>query len=355
MTIIPRNGRFGVKVWDRGQKRYRWLGSFDTEAEALRVEADARLRPGKDSPTVEQWGRIWLSDYARPAAATRLVYRQAVNAITLKVGKERLDAVDRPTARRLANDWPRNTSAVARTMWEDAKRDGVCRENPWSNMRLQQSRGRKDITALTEQEVLELANVAERVHKDYGLEVKAIVLTLAYVAVRPGELCALKWDDLDAAERELHVRRSLDATGKEKLPKNGKTRVVTVPPPALRALSGVPKAIGEEYIFHTSRGRRMNKANLWYVWRPVAVAWEALGHGHLDLYELRHAAATMLLERGVSHGDVAVQLGHEDGGSLVMDRYGHPSKDAARDRLKMAYAGDQPVESQRRVRRAGAA
>jgi len=30
---------------------------------------------------------------------------------------------------------------------------------------------------------------------------------------------------------------------------------------------------------------------------------------------------------------VSVQLGHEDGGALVMSRYGHPSKDAARAQL----------------------
>ena len=57
MTIIPRNGKFGVKVWDPGRKRYRWVGSFDTEAEAIRAEADANLQPGRDVPTVEQWVR----------------------------------------------------------------------------------------------------------------------------------------------------------------------------------------------------------------------------------------------------------------------------------------------------------
>jgi hypothetical protein len=32
---------------------------------------------------------------------------------------------------------------------------------------------------------------------------------------------------------------------------------------------------------------------------------------------------------GMSHFDVSVQLGHEDGGALVMERYGHPPKNAA--------------------------
>ena len=44
-----------------------------------------------------------------------------------------------------------------------------------------------------------------------------------------------------------------------------------------------------------------------------------------------------MLELGVSHADVAVQLGHTDDGALVMSAYGHPPGDAARERLKQAH------------------
>jgi hypothetical protein len=37
---------------------------------------------------------------------------------------------------------------------------------------------------------------------------------------------------------------------------------------------------------------------------------------------------------------VSVQLGHEDGGALVMSRYGHPSKEAARRRLLAVFDRD---------------
>ena len=73
MTIVPRNGKFGVKVWDPGRKRYRWIGSFDTEAQAAQAERDATLTPGRDAPTVEQWGRVWLSDYSREAVDPALL------------------------------------------------------------------------------------------------------------------------------------------------------------------------------------------------------------------------------------------------------------------------------------------
>jgi integrase len=53
----------------------------------------------------------------------------------------------------------------------------------------------------------------------------------------------------------------------------------------------------------------------------------------IRFHDLRHFAATQWLERGASHFDVSVLLGHEDGGALVMSRYGHPSKTLATERL----------------------
>jgi len=57
----------------------------------------------------------------------------------------------------------------------------------------------------------------------------------------------------------------------------------------------------------------------------------------MAFYELRHFCTTQLLELGASHADVAIQLGHTDGGALVMSTYGHPSDEAARARVLAAY------------------
>jgi integrase len=66
----------------------------------------------------------------------------------------------------------------------------------------------------------------------------------------------------------------------------------------------------------------------------------AFGRPGMDFYELRHFCATLLLDdMGISHADVAVQLGHTDGGKQVMKTYGHPSEDKARERIKRAYQG----------------
>ena len=159
-----------------------------------------------------------------------------------------------------------------------------------------------------------------------------MILFAGYVGLRPGELFAL--ERADVGRDEVAIRRNLDGTGRLKLPKNNRERVVILPPPAREALRDVPPRLDVSWLFVTKYGRQFKKSSLLYYWNPVRAVF---GRPGMDFYELRHFCATHLLELGVLHADVAVQLGHTDGGALVMSTYGHPSEDAARERLKRAY------------------
>ena len=338
--IVRRRTGYGVRVWDRATQTRRWIGTFRTLEEARTAEADARLHRTKyrQAITVEQWARIWLKEYARDAGATRLTYGYAVGQIVRELGKLRLSDVDRVQARGLARQWPRGRTRVARTMWADAVRDGICEVNPFVNLRLETPRGRKDLTALTERQIVELADLASEMYGDYGSEMRAIVLVLGYTGIRPGEMMALRSQDVDVANGRLTVARSLDATGSIKTPKNGKPRVIALPPPAAHALGGVPARLDSEFLFHSLRGKPLAKGTFAFLWRPLAAAWQARYGYRLQPYELRHACATMLLERGLDPGTVAVQLGHQDGGRLVQTLYGHPDANRQMDRVRMAFA-----------------
>jgi hypothetical protein len=61
------------------------------------------------------------------------------------------------------------------------------------------------------------------------------------------------------------------------------------------------------------------------VWKPVRCAF-GVPRWHCTNC---HFCATYLLELGCALADVAVQLRHTDGGTLVMSTYGHPSDRAA--------------------------
>lgn len=337
--IVRRGNRWGVRVWDRREQKMRWLGTFDTRQEAKNAEARATLKPRRSKPvTVAEWSAVWLSDYVRPAAATRNNYRYGAKRVVEDTGALLLADVDRPTARKHAATWPHSVTKVARAMFGDATRDGLIEFNPFTGLRIETPRGRKDIDALTEPEIHELAQIAERHYgDDYGPECAAIILTLGYVGLRPGELCSLRRSDLDVEHRRVTIRLNTGADGKEKLPKNGKPRRVALLPEVLEALERVPARIDPDArLFYTLRGQPFNKGNLAYWWRPLGVAWIAQGGKPISLYWLRHACATLLLERGTPHADVAVQLGHTDGGALVMSTYGHQSERGSLERIDLA-------------------
>ena len=335
--IVKRGKTWGVSVYDSGLRRKRWVGTFKTLGEARDAERAATRRRGHVRLTCGEFSKLWLSEYARTAGATRRTYRYGIAGFADEFERARLADFDRLTARSWALRAPQSNVRVVRAMFNDAINDGLHPgPNPFSNLRLEQSRGRKDLIALTEDELKDLAEKALAVHGEFGPTFRAMVVFAAYVGLRPGELFALERSDV--GRDEVTIRQNLDGTGTIKAPKNGRERIVVLPPPAREALADVPARLDLPWQFLTPRGRRFGKSSLYYYWNPVRAAF---GRPGMDFYELRHFCATHLLERGVSHADVAVQLGHTDGGALVMSTYGHPSEDAARERLKRAY--ERPV------------
>jgi len=333
-VIVKRGSSWGVSVYDRALKRKRWVDTFKTKAEAREVErAAAQRRSVGGRMTCSEFAGLWLDEYPRAAGATRRTYRYGVKAFSEEFVHVRLSEVDRLAARSWALRAPQSNVRIVRAMFNDAINDGVHPgPNPFANLRLEQSRGRKDLIALTRDELDELGATALRVHGEFGPTLRAMIVFSAYVGLRPGEMFALERSDV--GRDEVRIRHNLDGTGVIKAPKNGQERVVVLPPPAREALADVPARLDVPWLFVTLRGRRFSKSSLYYYWNPIRAAF---GRPGMDYYELRHFCATHLLELGVSHADVAVQLGHTDGGALVMSTYGHPSEDAARERLKRAY------------------
>lgn len=344
--IVRRGTRVGARIYVAGQRR--WLGTFDTEREA-RAAIDAALAEfdGLAPLDCETFADRWMDDYPRPKESTRAVNRDRAKrfAADFKGAKmggplnrspfaKRMGLAgspDRVVARRWALENPHVVSAV-RAMFNDALNDGLISANPFTKLGLPQSRGRKDIVPVSAEQVDLLATRATEIHQDGG-HFAAQIMFAAYTGVRPGELWELRWGDLDLRNLEARVSRRV-YNGSVDTPKNHRARTITIPPPARDALLAAPRRTDTDLLFVTTRGRPFAKSSHAYNWHPVRAA---AGLNGMDFYELRHFCATHLLELGLSPADVAVQLGHTDGGRLVMELYGHPSETRARERLKRAF------------------
>jgi integrase len=150
----------------------------------------------------------------------------------------------------------------------------------------------------------------------------------SWTGVRSGELQALRHENIRGGTIRVEKARRRDGT--EGPPKNGKPRIISFLPPA-RVLDDLPRR-PDPYVFHSPRGYPLDQGSLFYAWREVRATANLR---EIRWHDLRHFCATQLLE--LHHFAVSIQLGHTDGGALVMERYGHPSEDAARDRLQRAF------------------
>lgn len=164
--------------------------------------------------------------------------------------------------------------------------------------------------------------------------------TLYYLALstglRQGELLGLKWSDLDWSNGHLRIQRQMQRVTGEGLlllePKTaGSRRVVTLGPAILeklrahrqnqdlhRAFTG-DKWQEQDMIFTSSIGSPVDQRNLH---RDFKLILDKAGLPNIRFHDLRHTAATLMLQEGIHPKIVQERLGHSQI-SITLDTYSH--------------------------------
>lgn len=345
MSVTERNGKYIVQVYDPTKGRMRQVGTYRTRREAERANVKAYEHRVAKAETVDSFAGRWTRDYPRPAASTNKHNAERVRQFAAHYAGKRLDTVTRQQARQWALEHPSEHPAL-RAMFTDALKDDLVISNPFAGLGInrKQPKRRLDPEWLTLEEVHELADTALKVHvRGTGQIVKAAILVSAYTGIRPGELFALEHGDV--RPDELVISKAVQSrTNTIGPPKNGLTRVITLPDVAADAIRTAPRN-HERLVFTSPTGRQLYQSSWHGLWNPVRCAF---GRDRMHYYELRHFTATHLLELGLSPSDVAVQLGHTDGGVLVQTVYGHPSDARARERIREAMNDAQHDHSNQR-------
>ncbi len=332
--------------------RQHWVpgGPWETKTQARNAETHHRdkLRARLTKETCATFADRWLEEWPRPAVSTRRHYAIAMRRFKEEFSSTQLGEVERVSARAWALTVPRNVSKTVSTMYEDAYNVGLVKANPFSNLRLPVTEKTAEVSPPTLDEFRQLLSAC-MVLGGYATEFRALIQFTAWTGLRSAEIQGLQWHDI--GDETIWVRRARKDDGSYGPPKNGKEREVAFFR-AARVLDHVPRRDRSPFVFHSLRGADLNKGNLYYPWKAVrdnsGTTPDRLAGSiqPIRFHDLRHFCATQLLERGNSHFDVSVQLGHEDGGALVMARYGHPSKEAARSRLLAVDAADPETQIQ---------
>jgi integrase len=186
-----------------------------------------------------------------------------------------------------------------------------------------------DFAVLTPTEVEALARAA------VNEQDAAVFVVAAYTGLRQGELCALRWGDVDFAKRLVHVRRNLPAHGVEREPKSGTVRSVPLVDRAaavLDRLSRRERWTGEhDHVFVNALGGPVDHARLRIRFRE---ARDQAGLKRLRFHDLRHTFGTLAV-RVFPLTDVKAYMGHADIQTTMLYVHHVPQHDAA-ERLSAA-------------------
>lgn len=336
--IIHRDGRFVARPTLGGRKH--WLGTFDAieDAEAAIVKWRERGHLSTANPTVTQVVDLFKRhrfDHLAPATVAN--YGRALTSLTAHFAGRECRTVRRIEIQEWAHESPRDYLSAARTMFRWATDMDVVADDPTRGVTAPPAPPRRKPRILSPAEVSSLADTCFEVWDEPEAAVlSAFIIFAAATGMRPGEIAALRWRDIDLTKDEITVRASISVGG-EKAPKNGETRTIALTPEARGALTRLDPAGPDERTFTMPDGQLLVKATLHRYWDRVR---RAAGLPDYHLYNLRHTCATRLLEAGLPSYVVAAQLGHKDGGRLVETTYGHPSHADALDKIKAATVAE---------------
>jgi integrase len=343
MTVEPytlKNGqqRWRAREWDPLRRRYVNVSSGHTSRRAAQkahrewVDAGGRKRlEPRTRITIAQVHERWL-ELADIADSTRATYLTHTKLFVKEYGRLQPRAVDRVMALEWKKERPRDVAPLS-AMWSWAiAADLISTTSPWAGL-VEQPAGR-DLEPgwLLMPDVARLLTLPSIVlGGSYGRVWTAALGMAAFVGLRPGELGGLFWEDLRPDEGLIRVERQLNGTTRRyTLPKHNHKRWVAYPA-HVRALVDAMPRMHDERVFSGPRGGALSAGARDRAWHPIRAAF---GRPDMDLYELRHFCATWLREEGASASDVAQQLGHQDGGKLVLKTYGHPRANPALNRIR---------------------
>ena len=341
---LVRKGRFigwYVRYKDtEGRRRMRASHQPTKElARRFLLEVEGRIarglvgipEPAPPAPTVTALVERFLTEYSRPKIKDLTRYRAfartALRRALPTVGALRADALGPAEVTRLRTALAQRgaansaslTLAFLKTLFGWAVKMGIIALNPLRGAELPPRSAAMDY--LTKEEVRALLNVADARAAAGGLTAR-LLRTCVYFAqhtgLRKGELCGLRWIDLDLDARRLTVARSFATT-----PKSNQARHLRLPEalvPILATWRAECPRTSEGLVFPwqlrdgtwgmvPAPSEMLELPALFAAagCRPIARAWHALRHTFASHY-IMQGGNILALQKILGHSDIKMTM-----------------------------------------------
>lgn len=346
-------GRYviGKNADNRTRFGYVYAASY-AEVKARLTERKAAQLPrvkecaSRRSEAFGEWLERWLRQDIQPVVrqSTFNNYRNLARHLYHEIGaipldRLRLEELQEMLGRFRACCLARSTRAGLLRMLKSCLRaaveSGMIAENPARKLRL-------EVEDAAEQRVLTPAEQA-RLQRTLFAQGDLAAMIGLYMGLRVGEVCGLRWEDIDWEEGTLRVCQTVQrcaASGKDGTflmigaPKTTSARrVVPIPSFLLERLRALPGADGTGFIF-ARNGRAAEPRTLQ---RRLEGSLQRAGIRGAHFHTLRHTFATRLLELGADIKTISVLLGHSSP-KITLELYAHTTLEQRRRAMRILEA-----------------
>jgi integrase len=357
------NGTYEARISLPDGSRKSYYGKTQKEVNSLMIQALARQENGippirDERLTVAQYLKDWLAGKQPPAVRPRTYrfYGQMLNMYVVPtLGRYRLTKLMPDAVQRCLNDLlrhglqattVRHVYSVLHNALHDAERIGVVQRNVTELVRPPKQTNQEERPVFTKEQVQRFLAAAEK-DPHYTLFLLAIA-----TGMRPGELLALRWQNIDLEKRMLHVRATLNvpeilkaALGDQPSSADVREQMIFPEPKTRRSRRQITLSLiaVEALLAHRAKQneQRLAVGQAWddldlvfanQVGHPLRLGNVEGRHFHpllsmaglpqIRFYDLRHTATSLLIEEGQSFKTVSDRLGHTSV-VLTLDRYAH--------------------------------
>ena len=179
--------------------------------------------------------------------------------------------------------------------------------------------------------------------------IRAGIILSLYTGLRIGEVCALKWEDIDLSEGMLYVRKTISRVQSFDQKESRRTRIEIGMPKTENSFRQIPLPAflriylrkirkGPDCYLLTARRKYMEPRAYQYQYKKIM---RELVLEQCNYHMLRHTFATRCIEAGFDLKSLSEILGHASV-NITLNRYAHPTmrmKLQNMEKLRDVYLG----------------
>ena len=334
-----------VKVIDGGEEVYKWA-TGETQEDFQKSLYDILVRYGKYSTRSvtltnnriwSEYAWEWFNVYKRPTLKQKTITSRECftkKHVVPAFGDRPISSISRKDVQEYLNSHSNMSKSYMRDImnymngvFKAAVDDDIIMKNPMDSDLIKNPCKREaHRSALTEDEKADIIAHIPDLKQDVD---KALMALLMYTIMRPGEIYALQWRDIDFENNIIHVLRggSFD-NGKLIVGEDGDTKTgwkgvrdLPLHEPLKPYLLAIKKDDGFVLTRHSGKFKGEPFSEQAYKCQVARIRKQIDIHG-MTLYVARHSYISEAIHNGISIDTVAAMAGHTDR-RMIMKHYLH--------------------------------